>query len=177
MWTKWHTCLAKTCPKCAYLQKIIQPPDVSPCSPGEQGRQFWNSSQNAYLWVVTLLFNIFFQELALHHLKRCSASEVGFCRFPWVEGHRINIPQSFVNLKFLSAHGYTWQQCWKISNKKVTKEVRSGGALWRRWPLMRRFKNKGHKSFGNPGHLSEYERGDMVKALSWLGASEMDWSS
>lgn len=42
---------------------------------------------------------------------------------------------------------------------------------------MRRFKNKGHKSFGNPEHLSEYERRDMVKALSFLGAFEMDWSS
>lgn len=123
------------------------------------------------------LFNIFFQELALHHLRRCSASGVGFSTFPWVEGHRINIPQGFVNQKFVSAHGYIWQQCWKISKKKVTKEVRSGGALWKRWPLMRRFKNKGHKSFGNPEHLREYERGDMVKALSFLGASEMDRSS
>lgn len=83
--------------------------------------------------------NIFCLELALHHLKRYSASGVDFDASAWVEETGINILWSFVNQRFLSAHGYTWQHCWKISTKKVTWEVR--GALWKRWPSMKGFQN------------------------------------
>lgn len=43
------------------------------------------------------------------------------------------------------------------------------------WTLMRGFKNKDHKQFGNPEPVNKYERGVTVKALPLLTVPEMDF--